>query len=76
MMEMQDDEQALIERAEQTFIRFADIAKECGVPKAKPFTWANYHGYFRKVLVFGVNVAPRAEYEKFRREHPELIKAQ
>jgi hypothetical protein len=76
MTEAIEAENAIIQQAESTFIRFTEIAKECGVPKSSPFTWANYHGYFRKILLFGVNVAPRSEYEQFRREHPELIKAQ
>ncbi|BCM88771.1 hypothetical protein IAD21_00613 [Abditibacteriota bacterium] len=64
--------ESLIQQVEQAFVPFTHIAKECG-SKTKPYTWSNYHGYFPKIVVFGVNVTPRVAYDEFKRDHADLF---
>jgi hypothetical protein len=64
-----------LEQLQADYITFRKIAEECGVPIYTAYNWANYHRYFEKQSVLGKPLVLRSQYEAFKREHPELIKA-
>lgn len=62
------------EQIETTFISFPEIARECGVDANTAHNWANYHRFFEKHNLLGKPVVLRSDFERFKREHAELIK--
>lgn len=65
-----------IEQAKNVYMSFPEIASECRVSIWTAHNWANYHRYFRKQRLVGKPVVLRADFEKFKNEHPELINAE
>ncbi|RYX83930.1 hypothetical protein EON83_12390 [bacterium] len=60
---------------EKNYVDYPTIARECGASPYQVGNWARYHKYFETEHVFGKPLVHRDQYEKFKREHPELIKA-
>ena len=56
------------------YISAPEIAKETGANIYEVHRWLRYHRYMESEKVFGSRVVKRSEYERFKAEHPELIK--
>lgn len=59
---------------EQEYLTVSDIARDSGRELATVYNWLKYHRYLSYERVLGKTVVRRAEYQQFKREHPELMK--
>lgn len=64
-----------LDELEADYMDFPAIASEMGVPYTMVPNWARYHRYFPVEYFFDKPVVARSEFERFKREHPELIQA-
>lgn len=51
-----------------------EIARDAGVDNQTVHNWLKYHRYMESERKLGRPVVQREEYDRFKREHPELIK--
>jgi hypothetical protein len=59
---------------EAKFVTLPQIAADFNVDIGVVNNWRNYYRYFEIVKIFDKPVVPVAEYERFKKEHPELRK--
>lgn len=58
---------------ERKFLTVRQVAEEAGVPDTQVHNWAKYYRYFEFSYLMGKPLVRRADFEKFKQEHPELI---
>lgn len=57
------------------YVSAPEIADESGVALNTVHNWLKYHGYMAHEKILGRRVVRRTEFERFKLEHPELVKA-
>ena len=62
------------EEIERNYVTVPQIAEESGVDQPVVHRWARYFRYFEFSYLLGKPLVKRADYEKFKVEHPELMK--
>ena len=63
------------EQISKTYVTVPEIMAECGVDKSTAFNWLRHFGYMNHEKILGRRVVLRTEFERFKREHSELVKA-
>lgn len=63
------------EEIKKAYLTVPQIMAICGTDRNTVYNWAKYHRYFDFENILDRPVVKRAEFERFKREHPELIKA-
>ena len=58
---------------EADYVRTTEIARDADVTIHQVHNWIKYHRYLTAEKVLGVLVVRRSEYERFRKDHPELF---
>lgn len=64
-----------LQQLESQYVTVQTISGECGVSYSTVYSWLKYHRFMKFVHAFGKPVVKRADYERFKREHPELVGA-
>lgn len=64
-----------IDKLQADYISVPEIARDAGVITKTVHNWLKYHRYMPFIYIFGKPVVRRDDYESFKSEHPELIKA-
>lgn len=62
------------EEIERAYMSAPEIAEQAGVDIKTVHNWLKYHRYMKFEYLLGKPLVERAEFEKFKKEHPELIK--
>lgn len=67
--------EATVAQIEDLYITIPQIAEECGVTQTTVRNWINYYRYLDREHILGKPAVKRAQYEQFKIDHPELVKA-
>ena len=63
------------EQIQRVYVTVPEIMAECETDRNTVYNWARYHRHFEFEYVLGRPCVLRTEFERFKREHPELVKA-
>lgn len=66
----------LFEEIERNYLSVQEAAEAAGVNSPQIHSWAKYFRYFEMEYLKGKPLIKRESFDKFKVEHPELIKRQ